>query len=238
MTLGQQTFAGCPIPSITIPERLTCISAGPFFANWALTDITIPASVTSIESQAFGGSSLKTVTCNAATPPALDAFAFDNYETILLQVPEDSYALYKSHDAWGQFLKINTVTVGIDDITYALDYHSNTAIVEGPESRSAITEANIPERVLFDGAQYVVTHINKRAFNGCTELTSVTIPTTVTSIGASAFKSCSLLASVNISEGVTEIGDSAFERCYSLTSVAIPSSVKVIGDRAFYLCEN
>ena len=71
------------------------------------------------------------------------------------------------------------------------------------------------------------------AFEGCSSLTSLTIPSSVTSIGAFAFKGCSGLTSLTIPSGVTSIGYSAFEGCSSLTSLTIPSSVTSIGSVAF-----
>jgi hypothetical protein len=58
----------------------------------------------------------------------------------------------------------------------------------------------------------------------------------VTSIGQSAFQYCSSLTSITIPSGVTSIGDEAFEYCSSLTTIEIPSSVTSIGSYAFYNC--
>ena len=57
------------------------------------------------------------------------------------------------------------------------------------------------------------------AFDGCTSLSSVTIPDSVTSIGRSAFYRCTSLTSVTIGDGVTSIGRDAFSWCDSLSSV-------------------
>ena len=75
--------------------------------------------------------------------------------------------------------------------------------------------------------------LGNSAFEGCSSLTSLTIPSSVTSIGAFAFKGCSGLTSLTIPSGVTSIGYSAFEGCSSLTSLTIPSSVTSIGESAF-----
>ncbi len=56
---------------------------------------------------------------------------------------------------------------------------------------------------------YPVTSIGEKAFNGCTGLTSVTIPDGVTKIGALAFYSLNL-TSVTIPDSVISIGSDAF----------------------------
>ena len=83
----------------------------------------------------------------------------------------------------------------------------------------------------FDG-----TSISDRAFEGCTDLTSVSIDNSVTSIGGFAFSSCEGLTSVTIPNSVTEIGEDAFVSCSGLTSIIIPDSVNSIGGGAFQEC--
>ena len=80
--------------------------------------------------------------------------------------------------------------------------------------------------------------IGKFAFQKCSSLTSINIPSSVTSIGGDAFGGCSSLTSVNIPSSVTSIGEGAFENCSSLTSVTIPSSVTSIGTGAFSFCSS
>ena len=81
-----------------------------------------------------------------------------------------------------------------------------------------------------------VTSIGRYAFGGCRELTSLTIPSSVTSIGDGAFYDCRGLTSLTIPSSVTSIGESAFSFCSGLTSFAIPSSVTSMGDDAFRGC--
>ena len=57
------------------------------------------------------------------------------------------------------------------------------------------------------------------AFEGCTGLTSITIPYRVTSIGSTAFYNCTGLTSVTIGGSVTSIGNNAFFYCTGLTNI-------------------
>lgn len=90
----------------------------------------------------------------------------------------------------------------------------------------------IPETI--EGVK--VTAIADRAFYGCDELTSVTVPGSVTTIGDQVFTSCLALKTVTLSEGVTTLGKSAFRYCYSLSTVSLPSTLTAIDDYAFYRC--
>ena len=83
-----------------------------------------------------------------------------------------------------------------------------------------------------------VTTIGRYAFYECTGLTSLTLPEAVTSIGAFAFSECTGLTSVTIGNSVTTIGYGSFRHCTGLTSVTIPDAVTEIEGYAFHSCTN
>ena len=83
-----------------------------------------------------------------------------------------------------------------------------------------------------------VPSIGSVAFRDCSSLTEVTIPDSVTSIGSYAFYDCSSLSSVTIGEGVTSIGSQAFRNCSGLTEVTIGEGVTSIGSSAFSNCSS
>ena len=81
-----------------------------------------------------------------------------------------------------------------------------------------------------------VTKIGEYAFLNCIGLTSLTLPSSVTEIGEGAFLNCRGLTNFTIPSGVTKIGGAAFFCCYGLISLTIPSSVTAIGSQAFNDC--
>lgn len=92
----------------------------------------------------------------------------------------------------------------------------------------------------FDEFQYFtgVQSIPNSAFRGCTNLSSIKIPTNVTSIEDLAFYGCSSLTNIDFPEGVTTIGYFAFQDCTSLNSVEIPEGVTSISPYTFSGCTN
>ena len=83
-----------------------------------------------------------------------------------------------------------------------------------------------------------VKSIGTQAFHGCTGLTGkLVIPNSVTSIGGNAFSGCAGLTAVTIGDGVTSIGIEAFKDCAGIKGeLVIPNSVTSIGHSAFYDC--
>ena len=80
--------------------------------------------------------------------------------------------------------------------------------------------------------------VGNYAFSDCSSLTSIEIPSSITSIGSYAFQGCSSLASIEIPSSVTSIEEYVFDDCSLLASIEIPSSVTSIGDHAFSSCNS
>lgn len=127
-----------------------------------------------------------------------------------------------------------------------------------------ITTANIPTTITINSGTYSVVGIGNYAFEGCSSLTSVTIPNSIIGISDVAFLYCNKLLYVTIDSdylfkkndksrsasrifggqvqeyilgnSVTTIGDGAFYNCADLKNINIPNSVTSIGSCAFEQC--
>lgn len=75
--------------------------------------------------------------------------------------------------------------------------------------------------------------IGKHAFNHCSSLKKISIPSCVETIDYEAFTACSSLISVTLNEELKRIGQRAFYGCSSLQGVSVPSPLELIESIAF-----
>lgn len=120
-----------------------------------------------------------------------------------------------------------------EGLEYILNSSGKSYILSGIGSA---TDKDIVIASKYNGMS--VTEIAPDAFSGCTEITSVDIPSGVRIIGESAFANCTSLKEVSIPASLTTIGAGAFYQCTSLEEIDIPSKVTNLGALAFYNCES
>ncbi len=143
-------------------------------------------------------------------------------------------------------LMLTSIAAAVDFSAYANVNHNSGSYISGNYEYNVKSDGTASIAFYFGSAEkvtipsklggYKVTNIDQCAFELCTGLTSVTIPSSVTSIDEFAFSECTNLKSVSLSSNLESIGSGAFENCESLTSITIPDSVTEIGDTAFSYC--
>ena len=115
-------------------------------------------------------------------------------------------------------------------------YENGNPLVVYENGSGDLTETEVKIKDISPISVYIgdnVISIGDVAFQSCTSLTSVTMPSGVTSIGGYTFSGCTSLTSITIPSSVTSIGGYTFSGCTSLTSITIPSSVTSIGNSTF-----
>jgi hypothetical protein len=78
--------------------------------------------------------------------------------------------------------------------------------------------------------------IGGQAFAGCSNLSYVTIPSTVTSISIAAFYDCTSLESIVLPDSLKSLRNAAFMGCHKLTSINIPSLIVSLLSETFSGC--
>ena len=208
-----KAFKDCSaLTSVTIPNSVTSIDFGTFSGCSSLASLTIPNSVTTIKGEAFYNCSGLTSVTIGSDVKTIEDKAFFGCS------PQSLTFLCKSVKGWFSGTNVEEVVLGnsVNTIGYRAFYNYYK-----------LTSLSMPNSV---------TSIGDEAFYDCSGLTSITIPNSVTSIGSRAFSRCHGLTSITIPKSVTSVFQEAFLLCNNLKSVTIPNSVKIIGNGAFSGC--
>ncbi len=238
------------VTSVIIADGVTSIGDYAFYECSRLTSVTIPNSVTNIGYAAF-------FRCRGLTsieiPNSVTSIGSSTFSgcTGLTNIEIPNSVTYIGDYAFSNCAGITNISVGLGNAKY---YSKNNCLIEmatktlmlGCKNSVIPTDGSVTSigSGAFNGCSGLtsitipnsVTSIEGVAFEYCTGLTSITIPNSITCIEAWTFNGCTGLKSITIQTSVTSIGSSAFRGCTGLTSITIPNSVTSIGNYAFYDC--
>ena len=251
-TIHKYAFYGASVSTVVMPDSITTVGTGAFFACESLTDVTMPNGVSSIEDETFFGccSLTSIVMPDGIMTIGADAFA---YCRALTEVKLPNTVVSVGDGAFGDCSALKMV-----DIPQGL-----LSIGESAFQYCALSSVEIPNSVMT---------IGEGAFSGCSSLAEITvdadnpnyaarngmlfdkafskllcypngipgssfvIPNDVQVIGNRAFRYNESLHSIVIPGTVTHIEKSAFCYCRALTSVQVEDGIQCISDDAFRGC--
>lgn len=247
------------ITAITLNEGLTEIGEMGFFNCSKIKELELPASLTTMGSNAFWNIGIKVV-CHSAAPLTLPKSTTYSYQfkkcTVI--VPVGSVAAYvaATDKGWDESNTYLTFAGLADGVEYRAN--DTEAWVTGVADDTVV--ADIKDYLSIDGSQMPVTRIDV-AFSGKTQLQKVTVPAAVKALPENMFRNCTSLnavtfasgsqlqtigkwafmstavAAIEIPEGVTELPDGVFKNCLSLTEITLPSNLVSVGGGCFYNCK-
>lgn len=205
--IGARAFSGCrALTAVTLPKDAT-LQIGAFENCTGIKEITAPSELLGaipseklekvvinggahIHERAFMGyKNLREITISKSIKE-IEHLAFNGCEKLTRVNIEDLAA----------WCEISFAESDANPLRYAKNLYLNGTL---------ITDLVIPE-----GTESIA----PRAFDGCTAITSVTLPASLTAIGDHAFRGTGI-KEITIGENVTEVGKYVFYNCNALTDI-------------------
>lgn len=240
-TIGDNAFDLCTnLKAITFPETLKEIRTAAFFKTTALKSVTAlgkePADISS------------------------SPFASVIYTGSILHVPDGCWLAYQK--AWTRFIYVNEngyFSTTVDGMNFD---------IFSPSSKYARLRGNkytgdfvVPASITVNGTDYKVVEVGSYAFDGCGEITSITLPEGLLAINSYAFRKTNKLATMKLPStvqfvatglfnastaikevdmncvGITRVENVTFQNCTALEKVILPPNCIYLGASCFSGCK-
>ena len=216
--IGDRAFSGTALTEITLPLSLSLIEEACFSDCNSLVSITIPANVTEIGRMAFlNCSSLQSVTFNDSLQKIWDS-AFGHCSSLTeVEIPNSVIQIRWS--AFSNCSNLSTVTIGTGT-TEIQQYAFRGCIALETVNFNAINCTVSDEASFCDSPRFKNLNIGEEvqliddfAFTNCNSITKLVIPNSVTTIKSRAFKECKSLDTIEIGNSLQTLADDAFAYC-------------------------
>ena len=206
--IGEEAFrANQTLKSVKLPKNLETIGNGAFSYCSALQQVSIPDSVKEIGAGAFSCcTSLSSFSLGSGTERLGSGILAGCTNLQSIKVN-----------------KKNSTFISDNDNLYDRDM---TCLYQYAVGKTA-DSYRLPDSVK---------KIDKYAFWGCRNLSSIELNSNISAIPGYAFSNCKSLENIQIPYSVKSIDAKAFEDCINLTEVFLPASVTRIHDTAFDGC--
>ena len=208
------TFYNCPkLKDVTLAEGIKLLMNRMFLNCTAITSITLPSTLTRVNSAFIGCSGLTEITF-PETVVEIGSLA-DCTGLTTLSIPSN--------------VNVNDFFCTNCTALTSVNFKGNVGTRISSTSFSgcaALTNINIPTGVVT---------IGNNSFDGCASLTQLTMPEPLATLGEYAFRN-SGLTSITFQRNLTIIGKYAFDGCKNLVSINFPANVTEIKEYTFNDC--
>lgn len=228
--IGSYAFSGCEaIKTMKLPQGISKIGNYAFQNCMGLTEMKVPENTEIIGASAFSGcSALQSL----SLPFVGGAAEAENASASTVFGYIFGTTSYKGGTAAKQFYASSgSVT------SYIPDSLTEVEIAGGKIWYGAFSACNHLESIHFLTTESVA-DIGAKAFQGCAELTDITLPDGIQTIGDYAFSGCAALKAIPQMNEIKTVGSYAFQNCSSLKGISLPQSVTTINLAAFSGCSS
>lgn len=211
---------------VIIPNSVKIIGDSAFSGCRYLKSVVIGSGVTRIEDRAFHYTNfLECICLKSTTPPRVrDIFESSFYGEPVIYVPIESVDDYKANSEWSDMIADYNIEIEGSHFatTSEIHYTSNDGnIVEPCEE---LIGAKIISNTYKDGKGVIelfgyVMKLATYTFKNCSNLTSISLPSSVTSLENMVFQECPNLTSAIIPECVNFMGSYTFDECMNINEI-------------------
>ena len=229
--IGSETFKGCgSLKTISLPVSLQATGNDILSGCQKMTDIYVrPSSPNCVATDAFRGLPNPQAVCIHVQQGLSDVFRSNAKWSMFSRITDDLPALPKRF--------------ACDGIEYRAIYQGdgNFAEVTIPSGEMYSGAIVIPATVTYQDVEYVVSGFDQTdglsPFVGNPFITSLDLQLHVDTLRRMQFMGCTQLASLSLPSTLRYIEDECFRNCPMLTQISLPASLEALGDNAFCGCQ-
>lgn len=229
--IGSETFKGCALlKTISLPVSLQATGNDILSGCQKMTDIYVrPSSPDCVATDAFRGLPNPQEVCIHVQQGLSDVFRSNAKWSMFSRITDDLPALPKRF--------------ACDGIEYRAIYQGdgNFAEVTIPSGEMYSGAIVIPATVTYQDVEYVVSGFDQTdglsPFVGNPFITSLDLQLHVDTLRRMQFMGCTQLASLSLPSTLRYIEDECFRNCPMLTQISLPTSLESLGDNAFCGCQ-
>lgn len=220
-----------------ITYTVTTVKSKAFLDKTAITSISLPTSVTTLETQCFSGTSITSIDLSGSSITSLSS-AFANCSQLVdIKLPAGLKYLPTLSGTAIESIDLSSYTAA-SAATTPQDMFANTPNLKSVKFPATLTSFGIN---CFRGSgiesidlSYLteVTTIGQAMFYNCKSLTEVVLPPNISKISSYAFKD-SGLTSIDLSKTTVQTLDNTFDGCSNLTEIKLPTTLTKLGGSVF-----
>ena len=239
-TLGDYVFQKCTsLESIDMSEtKVTAIPLNAFSDCTALTTVSFPSALVTLNGSAFSNTGITTIEV-PATVKTIGNYVFDGCKSLTsvdlskTAITNIAYWAFRNCSKLTSVLLPKNITI-IGNYAFQGTALPSFTMPETVTTLGSYAFYNCTALKTVDFPNSKLKTIQDETFSGCTALTDIDFPKTITTLGKTIFSGCKALKTVDMSKTqLTSIPASTFSGLTALNTVKLPETVTTLGASCF-----